>query len=484
MTPEQQRAIAIANARRRQAEANGQTAQPQPEGKGFFRAIDDAVRGAADMITFGLADEFAAGMGSFTGIGGMSGEYDANLAAQRERDAQGGGARLVGQIGGALALRATAARSVPGAIGQGALMGGAYGFGSGEGGVEQRLEGAGYGAAIGGAAGGAVRGVANAVGNRAARSTIPSRDELRALGNAAYQAADDAGVIVAPQGVQRLSQEVTEGLTEFGYHPNLQPKVGVVLEELKRLSEGNVTLKGLDLLRRQAQSAASSVDASEKALGRQIISRIDDFVQNLPADEVISGNAQQASQALRQGRDYWSRLRKTEALDGAVTSAERRAASTGTGGNTDNAIRQNVRKLLENRRTSQGLTQAEREAAERVVAGTPLQNFTRLVGRLSPEGNGLMMALGLGGSVAAPAYGVPAMVIGAGAKRLADRATPANVQALSEVIRSGGQTASQIAGRARVGELLIPGVNAAEAGAQRAIPSLSEIAAMLMERVR
>ena len=259
-------------------------------------------------------------------------------------------------------------------------------------------------------------------------------------------------MIVAPQGVQRLSTGIREGLADFGYHPSLQPRVGVVLNELDRLSNENVTLKGLDVLRRQAQAAASSMDRSEKAIGTQIINRIDDFVQNLPAEDVVSGNVQQATQALRQGRDYWSRLRKSEALEGAVQSAERRAASTGTGGNSDNAIRQNVRKLLENPRTSRGLTDAERAAAERVVRGTPTQNLTRLLGRLSPEGNGLMMALGVGGSVAAPAYGLPVMAIGAGAKRLADRATPNNVQALAEIIRSGGQNAGQIAQQARIGQ--------------------------------
>ncbi|MDN5006424.1 hypothetical protein ACFQZO_37055, partial [Bradyrhizobium sp. GCM10027634] len=53
--------------------------------KGVLGKIDDYVRAAANGMTFGLADRFAAGMGAATGIGGKSGDYAGNLAAERAK---------------------------------------------------------------------------------------------------------------------------------------------------------------------------------------------------------------------------------------------------------------------------------------------------------------------------------------------------------------------------------------------------------------
>ncbi|WAJ27382.1 hypothetical protein [Antarcticirhabdus aurantiaca] len=412
------------------------------------RVADDFVRGAADLASFGFADEIAAGAGAAVG----NGTYERNLVAERQRDAEGGAARLAGQIGGAVLMPGMAARSVTGAAAQGMGQGALYGYGSGEGSAANRAVNAGVGAISGAAVGGAVRGVTNAIGNRIARASIPNNEALREAADRAYQVADEAGIVYRPDAMMRLGLNVQRDLVEAGYHPSLQPRIATVLDEVDRLGQGNVTLKGVDVLRRMASAAGSSIDRSERALATRIIGRIDDMVDRTSADDVVMGDVARGTVALRDARDYWSRLRKSETLDEAVTKGERRAASTGTGGNVDNAVRQNVRGILERPATSRGLTDAERAAGERVVRGTKTQNAARLVGKLSPEGNGLMLALGVGGSLAQPGFGVPAMVAGAVAKRFADRATPANVQRMSETIRSGGLTSREIVARALMGE--------------------------------
>src|SRR5690606_29526572 len=142
--------------------------------------------------------------------------------------------------------------------------------------------------------------------------------------------------------------------------------------------------------------------------------------------------AKEAGNHMFRARSIWTRMKKAETLDNALTKAERRAASTGSGGNADNAMRQNVRALLDNPRTSRGMSAAERKAAERVVRGTPVQNALRLAGKLSPAGNGLMAGLGVGGAMVNPAYGIPSLV-GLGAKAAADRMTVRNVEKLSQL---------------------------------------------------
>lgn len=138
-------------------------------GKRGLRALDDAVRGAADTLTFGYADEIAAKMDSLFG-GGQSGKtnYNDALAAQRLRDKEGGAARIAGQVAGAVVAPAGVASSMATGsralrAGAGALTGGAqgalYGAGTAEGDLNSRIEGAKQGALVGAALGGVTAGI-------------------------------------------------------------------------------------------------------------------------------------------------------------------------------------------------------------------------------------------------------------------------------------------------------------------------------------
>lgn len=125
--------------------------QPAAPERGFFRRVDDVARGAADMLSLGLSDEISAGMGAITGIGGTFGDYSGNLAAQKQRDSEGGAERFVGQLAGGVAGGVGLARSglslgsnlinrgaglarvAAGSAADGAILGAAHGVGSGEG---------------------------------------------------------------------------------------------------------------------------------------------------------------------------------------------------------------------------------------------------------------------------------------------------------------------------------------------------------------
>lgn len=136
-------------------------AEPAPakQSGSLLKTVDNFVRGAADTLTFGYADEIAAGADRLFGINtGKQGgpapkNYDEALAAQRARDAEGGGARTVGQIGGALIPIAkggqlakaglTKLGITPTAVKTGMVTGGTtaglYGTGSAEGDIGDRL---------------------------------------------------------------------------------------------------------------------------------------------------------------------------------------------------------------------------------------------------------------------------------------------------------------------------------------------------------
>lgn len=132
--------------------------QPMPQPKAPPRMpmqiVDDAVRQVAKGVTFGFADELAAGanaaVGSLTGQpGSFSDRYTANLATERGRDKsfekENPGTSTALQIGGSLINPVT--RFMPGGslpvkmaknAAVGGAMGAATGFGEGEGGFINR----------------------------------------------------------------------------------------------------------------------------------------------------------------------------------------------------------------------------------------------------------------------------------------------------------------------------------------------------------
>jgi hypothetical protein len=440
--------------------------EPQ-DNRGLFRRADDAMRGVADTASYGFSDEASAGMGALTGIGGNRGDYTGNLAAQRARDSEGGWERLGGQVAGAFLNPAGGAKTLLGAALQGAGHGAAYGFGSGEGNVVDRLDDMAVGAGVGGAAGALVRSAANAFQKRAVRKMIPGNEQLKTWKNAAYKQSEQAGDIIGQAEIAALRKKVVDDLADHGFHPNNEPGVVAALTELNRLQGQSSTLKGIDVLRKMASNGYVAGNKSNNALVSKIIDRIDEATDNLAG-----------SPALHRGRDYARRLAKSEGVDTAQYRAELRAASTGSGGNADNATRQNIRRMLEKPR---GMTKTEQAAAERVVRGTKAQNALRLVGKLAPQGNGLMGALGVGGAMINPVLGIPALVGGA-AKALADRGTVKNVQRLSEIIRSGGYSSKEIAALARQGKLPLKAVQAIENAEKQFQNKAATIAAMFEHR--
>jgi len=163
---------------------------------------DTFMRGAADTMSFGLADEIAAGgdalfnplFGTGQDGGSLAERYNQNLKAQRATDDLDSrnrvAARLTGQIlgavGGGVGLARNGLSGTTNAINagkglagvskaaavEGAILGGAQGFGSGEG-LDGRLGGAATGIGLGTVIGGALPSIATAVSGAAKGATAP-----------------------------------------------------------------------------------------------------------------------------------------------------------------------------------------------------------------------------------------------------------------------------------------------------------------------
>lgn len=304
----------------------------------------------------------------------------------------------------------------------------------------------GYGEIAGAIAGGMAPGVVRGQVTAGVRGKAPSNADLKTAAQAAYKQADDAAVVINQTGLTRLARNVRSELGRLAFRPKLQPRVAAVLDEVDgSLQAGNVTLQDVDTLRRVARNAMTgAADDAERAMASKIIERIDDFVDDIKPDEIVTGNAQQAAAALKEARDYWKRLSKSELIDDAVFKGELRAASTGTGGNTENAIRQNLRRLLDSPKKARQFTRRERALIERVVRGTASQNVLRGIATLSPDKGFFPLLVGGGAVAATGPLGAAIPAAGYFARKGAEALTTRNVDRLSEAVRLGqqGSTAS------------------------------------------
>ncbi|MGX5718566.1 hypothetical protein [Shinella zoogloeoides] len=417
-------------------------------------AADDVARSIANGATFGYADKLA-GWVSGTGT-------EAERQKSDEASMRGGSATTTAEIGGAIAtpvLAASAGLSLPriaGSVsgvtgaaarsGLAAIEGAGYGALNATGHDQDIGQGALMGAIFGGAgnaAGEAVAGGARklaGVFNR--RPQIPTLDELSTAARQAYDAADNAGVIFTPQATGRLQSEIVQTLTDLGFDPALQPGAAAVLRRLQDLQGQNVTLKGLDTLRKVASGGFIPGNKSNNSAISAIVNRIDELVGNTQAGEVLSGDATAGAEALKTARDLWSRMSKADSVTEAAARGELNAAAAGSGANRENASRQAM-KALQNRSATRGFTPDEHEALMRAIVGTPDQNALRLLGKLAPTGivSGALSS-GAGYQMGGPIGAVAIPAVGYAARKGAERMQDGFVQDLVDIIMAGGNRAA------------------------------------------
>lgn len=411
------------------------------------QAADDMARIGANALTFGYADKLA-------GMLGGEGTEAERVATDAARERAGWAGTAMDVVGGAatgvgLANKGvTAMSAVPKALGglkgvaartaamgaDGAAMGALNAMG-----YDQDVATGATVGAVAGAAGNLLgEGVSALARGGKSGAPIPSLDDLKAKGSDAYARAAKHDVIIAQPSMGRLKDSMTTMLAEEGFAPEIQPKVLGVLNALDRVSQTNVGMKGLENVRKVALSVAQSSDASERRLGGMLIEQIDDFATSLGKQDVIQGDVAAATKALQEARSAWKTYKKAEVVDEALFKGANQTGSAYSGGNIDNATRQQFKSILNNPKMRRQFSKTEQAIMQDIVRGKPMDVIYRSLAKLSPTGSGLMSMLQIGGATATgnPAF-LGLSVLGMGAKGLADRTTAARVQKLVEAVRLG-----------------------------------------------
>lgn len=390
-------------------------------------AVTGAINGVGDLT--GLWGPIESPVGGSASINAALAPFRSGIA-EPQTDLERASRRIGEEVGATaaglpLGLATSAGRAAPVAT---ALVEGASGLGSGIGAAV-----ANYFApdsAIAEIAGQLLGGIPAAVGASRALG-MGGTDAVRTGGTIESQkqrAADAYDLVRADKnaiGAQRatdLDLGLTDAAIRAGIDPDITPVMSGVNRGLHNRINPNMTIEDVEKLRRISGRAVPATASGEDiAAGMALKNEITDYLDRINSP---------TTEALREGRDATRRYKAAEAILEAETKAVRRAASTGSGGNEINAMRQNLRSILDNPNKRKSFTADELARIEQIVVGNTEQNLMRRLSRFAPSSGGLASMLGIGGTLASAPVALPIIGITEGAKALGERSTRSSIDSL------------------------------------------------------
>lgn len=265
----------------------------------------------------------------------------------------------------------------------------------------------------------------------------PTFENQNIAKNAAYKAAEDAGVTFSPMQVQGVAENARNrllsgqsGMTKF--NPKYDEHISKALARIDDAAEGQNTLLDLDNLRRELYTIyKKGLGQGEKAFDSRLKTVIDDI------DDLMDSNLQ-GSRILNAARVANKRYKKTQLLEEVMERAERQTAAAGTGGNILNKYKQAINKIIDSPKNSAYFDDGELEAMRQIVNGTITDDVLRSIGKLSPTSNGLNMTIS---GVAAYLEPTSLAISGTGllSKFASDQAIKMQLADLQRMLASGAQ---------------------------------------------
>jgi len=395
---------------------------------------------AGESMTLGIVgDEAAAKADQLIGRGGG---YDERLKFYRDQETQletdhplmSMAAEIApafipgaGAAGAVSKLGTIAGKTAAGAL-TGATAGGIYGFMEGEG--DDRLRNSATTAILGGVLGAAapkVTDFAASVPSRVRSMFIksakrPTIGALKETKNAAYRAVDESGEVFDGDTMSQLATHVRSVFDDGNYVEETDNALKATLTLLDRRAGKPTTITQLDSIRKNLWKRYASAKDQPQIL--DAIASIDHVIEKRGATSELMDVARAAN----------SRFSKSQLLDDAFTKATDQTAATGSGGNILNKYRQAVTSIINNERKAKFFSSGEIEMMREFVRGSTSENMKRLVGKLSPSGNGLMMALHVVGGVASNGASLPLMAVGALSKGSADKSAMRGATAIQDFV--------------------------------------------------
>jgi hypothetical protein len=381
---------------------------------GPLQDVDNRMRAVARGVPLvgGAMDEISAGLN--TGFGYL-GDYNKELAYQRERDSQYDQQRPiesnVEQLGGGVLGSVAGARAIPGGllpqtmkakiatgIGAGAAIGGEEGFTRGEGSAQNRMQSAIPSAEMGAAVGGVVPLAAGAIGRTFAGNPIKQiakgateatnaaqQNQIKAGADKIYSTLRSAGIHYDPESYQNFVDDVSVNAGSNGYLPERAPGSFAILNGMSKRRGTTPDWSYIEATRQQLgdliRDKSQGVTETDRKLAGLIKDQLDNFTETAP---LTSGSipAPQAAAMAKQARELSSRVIKARMLEDAKSAAE----SGGYLSGDESGYRNQLGSMLKNKSKRESLSPAEQQAVAQGIHGGTANRLFGSAGRAGVGG--------------------------------------------------------------------------------------------------
>lgn len=260
---------------------------------------------------------------------------------------------------------------------------------------------------------------------------LPSADAIKQSAQSAYDQIANARLQATQQSVDTLTSDITTALDADLIVPTSAPRTFRALEQLQT-GGGDVAQM---MAVRQKLGKIGPQEGTDYAAASHVREAIDEFIEKLDAKDVVAGDPKFTAAMLGHARQSWKSYKQLETLERVGEEAEHRAASTGTGANAINTIRQNVRKILDSDKKSRGFSREAKEQMEKIVMGTWATNRARWASKFAPSG---VVSTGFGvlaGEATSPGVGAVVMTGGLIGRYLGEYLTKRQLRELENIIR-------------------------------------------------
>lgn len=256
-------------------------------------------------------------------------------------------------------------------------------------------------------------------------STRPTIEALKKEKDEAYALVSRNSDGFSTDEVDNLIQTATRSAFEKGFFPQTDATTQKALDLVGQFKGKTIFMDDLDKVRRRLGKLYKQ--ANDEVAILSIIKSIDDTVAS-KADTNSLVNAARAAN---------SKYSKSLLLETAFEKSRFQTSSTGSGGNLVNKYRQALTSIITNPKKSVFFSGDEKEAMKKIIEGNVGSNTLRLIGKLSPGGNGLMTALNVGAIVHNPALLGVTITAGA-AKSLSEKQIIKATEKLRDLVAAGG----------------------------------------------
>lgn len=291
---------------------------------------------------------------------------------------------------------------------------------------------------------------AEAAAVRGGLHSTPETLAMRAAAKETIKVLDDSTVVVNPIATGNLTREIFTEAARAGLNETITPMASAAVKQIRSLENEAITLQTLDVMRKVASAAAGSAKAADRNIAEMVMTRLDNFVENLTAKDLAAGTAAEAeavAKALPAFRKTWTEMSKLETIARLIQRAQDTVANRPTLG-LENTLRTEFTQLVKNDRIMRTFTPEERAAVRQITRGAT-KTTMRGIARLAPTSNisslptlaattAIGAKVGLDPLSSAIVFGPPIAGVTFAARKLAAVLTQRSIKNLEAVVKSGG----------------------------------------------